>query len=300
MASSETVGEHREHQRGVGHRRGERPVLGHAEPRSVTEFGGYQTSEPGLIPTRPQQAAGIRIEPIPSLPSAIGTVPAATAAAEPPEDPPGERSCFQGLRVIPKVESVAPNTHSSGTRVMPTTIAPAARSRATVWWSLGWADGSDAWVPTRIGSPATGTLSLIATGTPASGNRSRSVAGVDRVRLSQRLERTDELVGAQRTGVSRCGRGRTRPAAARSLRPSRTAARHVDRRPAVVASAWVRTSPTKTLSGRFAIGRTWGTLEEQQREPHVQLHARRGRSKMAAPAPTRGRRRPVRTWRGRE
>ena len=43
----------------------------------------------GLSPTSPQQAAGIRIEPPPSLPCAIGTIPAATAAAEPPLEPPG-------------------------------------------------------------------------------------------------------------------------------------------------------------------------------------------------------------------
>ena len=33
----------------------------------------------------------MRIEPPPSLPCAIGTIPAATAAAEPPEEPPGVR-----------------------------------------------------------------------------------------------------------------------------------------------------------------------------------------------------------------
>jgi hypothetical protein len=59
------------------------------------------TPLPGLMPTRPVQAAGIRIEPIPSLPCASGTMPAATAAAEPPDEPPGVRSRFHGLRVTP-------------------------------------------------------------------------------------------------------------------------------------------------------------------------------------------------------
>ena len=57
------------------------------------------TPGPGLSPTRPQQAAGMRIEPSPSLPCAIGTSPAATAAADPPDDPPGVRSTSHGLRV---------------------------------------------------------------------------------------------------------------------------------------------------------------------------------------------------------
>ena len=43
----------------------------------------------GLMPTRCVQAAGIRTEPAPSEPIAAGTMPAATAAALPPEDPPG-------------------------------------------------------------------------------------------------------------------------------------------------------------------------------------------------------------------
>ncbi len=43
----------------------------------------------------------MRIDPPPSLAWAIGTMPAATAAAEPPLEPPVECSVFQGLRVGP-------------------------------------------------------------------------------------------------------------------------------------------------------------------------------------------------------
>jgi hypothetical protein len=84
------------------------------------------------------------------------------------------RSTSHGLRVMPNVESVAPNTHSSGTRVRPTTTAPAPRSRRTISWSDSCAVGSLPALPIRIGSPVTGTLSLIAIGTPASGNVARS------------------------------------------------------------------------------------------------------------------------------
>ena len=66
------------------------------------------TPSPGLIPTSPQQAAGMRIDPMPSLPCATGTVPEATAAADPPDEPPGERSRSHGFRVMPYVESVVP------------------------------------------------------------------------------------------------------------------------------------------------------------------------------------------------
>src|ERR1700733_15452885 len=55
-----------------------------------------------FIPESPQHAAGIRIEPPPSEPVASGTMPAAMAAALPPEDPPGGCSRLHGLSVGPK------------------------------------------------------------------------------------------------------------------------------------------------------------------------------------------------------
>ena len=51
----------------------------------------------GLSPTRPQQEAGIRIEPPPSEPCATGTSPAATAAAAPPDEPPAIRVRSHGV-----------------------------------------------------------------------------------------------------------------------------------------------------------------------------------------------------------
>ena len=58
--------------------------------------------------------------------------PAATAAPLPPLEPPGLRSVFQGLRVMPNAgPSVSPMIASSGVFVLPITTAPAARSRRT-------------------------------------------------------------------------------------------------------------------------------------------------------------------------
>ncbi|MEI2821121.1 MAG: hypothetical protein V9E81_13305 [Marmoricola sp.] len=42
----------------------------------------------GFMPTRPQQEAGMRIDPPPSLACAMGTTPAATNAAAPAEEAP--------------------------------------------------------------------------------------------------------------------------------------------------------------------------------------------------------------------
>src|SRR4051794_32091302 len=54
-----------------------------------------------LNPGSPEYDDGMRIEPPPSLPVQAGSIPEATAAAEPPDDPPGVASRFHGLRVIP-------------------------------------------------------------------------------------------------------------------------------------------------------------------------------------------------------
>ena len=74
----------------------------------------------------------MRIEPPPSLPWASGTRPAATAAAAPPEDPPGVRSRSHGLRTGPKRRgSDTGRMPNSGMFVLPTITKPASRRRRT-------------------------------------------------------------------------------------------------------------------------------------------------------------------------
>ena len=88
---------------------------------------------PGLRPTTPHQAAGMRTEPPMSVPSARGTQPAATAAALPPDEPPGVRSRFHGFFVTPQSGlSVSRVWANSGVVVFPTTIAPARWSAPTM------------------------------------------------------------------------------------------------------------------------------------------------------------------------
>src|SRR5437764_15292895 len=53
----------------------------------------------GLYPTQPQKLAGRTIEPITCVPSAAGSMPDVTAAAEPLLEPPGVRSRSHGFRV---------------------------------------------------------------------------------------------------------------------------------------------------------------------------------------------------------
>src|ERR1700733_1715728 len=81
----------------------------------------------GFSPTVPHKAAGIRIDPPVSEPIATGTIRAATAAPDPPLDPPGTRVRSHGFLdggvTLPQANSCI--------RVLPTMIAPAARSFAT-------------------------------------------------------------------------------------------------------------------------------------------------------------------------
>src|SRR5256884_7621017 len=55
----------------------------------------------GRRPVTPQYADGVPIEPEVSEPSAYATRPPATAAPEPLDEPPDQRSMFQGLRPGP-------------------------------------------------------------------------------------------------------------------------------------------------------------------------------------------------------
>ena len=70
----------------------------------------------------------MRIEPRPSLAWAMGTMPEATAAADPPEEPPAMWPGFQGLRQGPRrALSVVPVMPYSGVLVLPRGMTPARR-----------------------------------------------------------------------------------------------------------------------------------------------------------------------------
>ena len=137
-------------------------------------------------PTRPLQAAGIRIEPPPSLAPAAGTMPAATAAPDPPDEPPGVRVTSHGLRAGPqRMGSVLPLAPNSGVLVLPKTTRPASRKRrVTRECSLAtsWASARE---PLEVGNPAySWPRSLMRNGTPANGPvRPRSAARASATRV---------------------------------------------------------------------------------------------------------------------
>lgn len=81
----------------------------------------------GLKPTMPQYEAGRTIEPAVCVLIASGTIRLATAAAEPPDEPPGVCAGECGLRV----GGSSPRVANSWVVVLPSRINPACRARST-------------------------------------------------------------------------------------------------------------------------------------------------------------------------
>src|SRR4051794_40197450 len=95
------------------------------------------------------------MEPPVSVPMASGASRAATAADEPPPDPPGVRVVSHGLRLGPYAEcSVDEPIANSSRLVLPRIGRPAWRSRATTVASYGGRQPSRIRDPQVVGSPA--------------------------------------------------------------------------------------------------------------------------------------------------
>src|SRR6185295_7207803 len=127
------------------------------------------TPQLGLSPQVPHQFDGTRIDPAMSLPNSSAVRPAASAAADPPDDPPVLRVVSHGLLVVPKIGlNVCQSPASFGVLVLPKITAPASRSRRTASASRSgtWSQASR---PQVVRMPAVSYVSLIVIGTPCSG-----------------------------------------------------------------------------------------------------------------------------------
>ncbi len=162
-------------------------------------------------PTVPHHAAGIRTDPAPSLPVASGTRPAATAAADPAEEPPGVRSARQGLTVRPWAPSpqVCQAVPGPGTAVAPTATHPAA------------SNGAAARAPCRPFTPI---------GTPASGN---SAPAATRASTSP----ARRSAASPHTSTKAHSRGSTRPIRSSAAATTSTARSARDRTASAVCTA---------------------------------------------------------------
>lgn len=128
-----------------------KPRVGHA-PTGAT------------YPATPQNEAGLVSDPAVCDPRARGTTPAATAAAEPLEEPPGVWAGRCGLRVGPGWKYA-----NSVVTVLPSGTAPARRSRSTSQASSATIRPWRSTEPHSVGNPATSMMSLTPNGMPRKG-----------------------------------------------------------------------------------------------------------------------------------
>ena len=138
-------------------------------------------------------------------------MPVASAAAEPPLEPPAVRARFQGLRVAPKTSFTVfgPNANS-GVLVLPITIAPAARSRWTTRASSSGTWLSKSLEPWVVRMPFVAVTSLMPTGTPKSGgNAARRWSAAVARRASRSAESRTSVTIAFTWGFTASIRART-------------------------------------------------------------------------------------------
>src|SRR6185436_13033702 len=105
-----------------------------------------------------------------SVPVAAGASRAATAAAEPPELPPGTAFKSQGLRTGPKYEfSFDEPIANSSMLVLPRITAPAALNCSITWASYGDTKFASILEPHVVRHPLAQKRSLCAIGIPVRG-----------------------------------------------------------------------------------------------------------------------------------
>ena len=140
----------------------------------------------------PLHAAGIRSDPPPSLPCAIGRAPVATTTAAPADDPPDVRLGSHGLRQGPAGDrSVSNDADSGGTEVAPKTTTPASRNRSATTAVVSAMRPASSRVPSVADKPAISHLqSLRRYGTPVNGPSGRPSAICRRAKSSYRSAST--------------------------------------------------------------------------------------------------------------
>ena len=122
------------------------------------------------MPTIPHRAAGWRMEPPVSVPSDPAQRDAATAAADPPDEPPGTWSSDQGLRTGPReLFSLDEPIANSSMFSLPSMMAPAAASRCDGVDSNGGTKPRRILEAQVVSIPFVTKMSLRASGTPARG-----------------------------------------------------------------------------------------------------------------------------------
>src|SRR5262245_15427625 len=124
----------------------------------------------GFTPVSDVNAAGCRIEPPVSVPVAAGVRRAATAAAEPPDEPPGTFFRSHGFFTGPyQLFSFDEPIANSSMFVLPSMTTPACDRRSTTVASYGAMKFDNIFEPHEVSTPSVQKMSLCTSGRPVSG-----------------------------------------------------------------------------------------------------------------------------------
>src|SRR5688572_17310752 len=121
------------------------------------------------MPVNPVSAAGWRIEPPVSVPVAAGASRPATAAAEPPDEPPGTFFRSQGFFTGPyQLVSLDEPIANSSMFALPSMTTPDCDNRSTSVASYGATKLDNMREPQVVNTPSVQKISLCRIGRPAS------------------------------------------------------------------------------------------------------------------------------------
>jgi len=218
----------------------------------------------------------------------MGTIRAATAAPEPPLDPPQLRSGRQGFRVAPwRGVSVIGRMPSSLVAVLPTITIPALRALDAATPSTGDQTHRSASLPYRVWERRTWSRSLIAMGTPHRGEvgvNDRARRARSSLRARRRARRSKTWVKAFRPGLWVAIRSRY--SAVSSSTPIRPARICLDCSTAVSSShSFTGSASRRPRAVRMADGRFWAS-DSPPRRPRIPRLARAGPRPRAKPDTT--------------
>src|SRR5688500_16713908 len=153
------------------------------------------------MPVTPHSAAGWRMEPPVSVAVAKGARRAATAAAEPPEEPPGTRLGSQGFLTGPyQLVSFDEPIANSSMFALPIITIPASRRRLTTVASYGETKFDSIREPQVVSTPAVQKMSLWTIGTPVSGPASPAARRLSATAAASSARSAVTVISALRAG----------------------------------------------------------------------------------------------------
>ena len=157
----------------------------------------------------PHKAAGCLIDPPVSVPVASVAKPAATAAAEPPDEPPGTRAVSQGFLAAPKkLVSLEEPIANSSILHLPRLIIPAVSSLLTTVALYGGINSASIFDAQVVRTSRVQKISLCSIGIPNKGETSPLAKALSACAAAAKARSSHEVMTALSAGFKRAIRDR--------------------------------------------------------------------------------------------